>query len=457
MEKVIKESLKKLKDLERLKIRIFSKTLNLKYNLNKKELLIFHMQPFISNNYTKERLTLKEDIFSNKLSENIDIYYEIKQSKENLKQIIKKKNKYNNKYNNIFPNYISLDKYTFEKMIDYRKKKQKEEYKLYIINKAKEKQKKEKEKNVNKRLSYFIQPNYDFIDSIRNEGIKTFNRRTSKKLSLIRKKREKKIVKNFVLLKEEMFKENKKYKELMEKRENKFLIKNLENSVNKIRIYYNNLKKKSANKFYIALNKIIQREKYNLYKQFISRLIIINNISKREKKSFVKTMIIIPQKKYFKTILNRYSLMERRSIIPKLFNELDKDNLNEKNKIKFRPNYLFDKRNNKEENDFNKFFKDWNNNRNKQMIDDIYKYTLDNFNIHHNILFTQINKLIKNNKIENLEKEVHKSKNDTKRNNTISNTKAKSANIRLKKYIKDNSKTNHEKKKKILLNLKYQL
>ena len=70
MEKVIKESLKKLKDLERLKIRIFSKTLNLKYNLNKKELLIFHMQPFISNNYTKERLTLKEDIFSNKLSEN---------------------------------------------------------------------------------------------------------------------------------------------------------------------------------------------------------------------------------------------------------------------------------------------------------------------------------------------------------------------------------------------------
>ena len=257
-----------------------------------------------------------------------------------------------------------------------------------------------------------------------------------------------------------MFKENKKYKELMEKRENKFLIKNLENSVNKIKIYYNNLKKKSANKFYIALNKIIQREKYNLYKQFISRLIIINNISKREKKSFVKTMIIIPQKKYFKKILNRYSLMERRSIIPKLFNELDKGNLNEKNKIKFRPNYLFDKRNNKEEKDFNKFFKDWNNNRNKQMIDDIYKYTLDNFNIHHNILFTQINKLIKNNKIENLEKEVHKSKSkhDTKRINTISNSiKTKNKNIKLKKYSYENTETNNEKKKKLLLNLKYQL
>ena len=40
MEKVIKESLKKQKDLERLKIRIFSKTLNLKYNLNKKMLNI---------------------------------------------------------------------------------------------------------------------------------------------------------------------------------------------------------------------------------------------------------------------------------------------------------------------------------------------------------------------------------------------------------------------------------
>ena len=136
--------------------------------------------------------------------------------------------------------------------------------------------------------------------------------------------------------------------------------------------------------------------------------------------------MIIPQKKIYKKILNRFSLMERQSIIPKLFNEFNKNIFHEKNKIKFRPNYLFDKRNNKENNDFNKFFKDWNNNKNKQMIENIYKYTFENFNINHNLLFSQINKLIKNNKLENLEKEVHKSKNDIKRFNTISNSMAKS-------------------------------
>ena len=308
--------------------------------------------------------------------------------------------------------------------------------------------------NENKRLSYFIQPNYDFINFIRKEGIKTFTGKASKKLALIRKKREKEKIKNFELLKEEMFKESKKYKELMEKKEDLFLINNLEKSVNKIKMYYNNLKKKSVNKLYNKLNKIIERKKYSSYKQFMSKLIIINNITKRQKKSFVKTMIIPYNKN---NILNRYSLMERCSIIPKLFDGLDKNNniYNKRNKRKFRANNLFDKRNNKEENDFNKFFKDWNNNRNKQMIDNIYKYTSDNFNSHHNLFFVQINKLIKNNKIENLEKEVHKSKNDTKRLNTISNTMTKS--VRLKKYSKDNSDINHNKKKKILLNLKYQL
>ena len=91
------------------------------------------------------------------------------------------------------------------------------------------------------------------------------------------------------------------------------------------------------------------------------------------------------------------------------------------------------------------------------MIENIYKYTFENFNINHNLLFSQINKLIKNNKLENLEKEVHKSKNDIKRFNTISNSMAKSRNIRLKKYSNENSDISREKKKKLLLNLKYQL
>ena len=452
MEKVINKSLKKQNDLEKLKIKIFSKTLNSKHNINTKELLIYHIQPFISYNYTKEKLALKEDCLSNKLFENIDIYYDIKQSKENLKNIIKKTNK--NKYIHLFPTYINLDNYVLEKMIDYRTKKQKAEYELMMINKIKgRKHKKEKEGG---RLSYFIKPNYEFINSMKNEGIKAFNRRISKKLSLIRRKREKKIIKNVILLKQEMFKENKKYKEFIDKRENIFLINNLQNSMNKIKTYYNNLKKKSINIFFIVLNKIIERKKYSLYKQFISRLNIINNIYKRKTKSFVKTMII-PQKKIYKKILNRFSLMERQSIIPKLFNEFNQNIFHEKNKIKFRPNYLFDKRNNKENNDFNKFFKDWNNNKNKQMIDNIYKYTFENFNINHNLLFSQINKLIKNNKLENLEKEVHKSKNDTKRLNTISNSMGKSRNIRLKKNSNENSDISREKKKKLLLNLKYQL
>ena len=234
MENVINKSLKKQNDLEKLKIKIFSKTLNSKHNINTKELLIYHIQPFISYNYTKEKLALKEDCLSNKLFENIDIYYDIKQSKENLKNIIKKKNKY--KYIHLFPTYINLDNYVLEKMIDYRAKKQKAEYELMMIKKIKErKQKKEKESG---RLSYFMNPNCDFINSMRNEGIKAFNRRISKKLSLIRRKRENKIIKNVILLKQEMFKENKKYKEFIDKRENIFLINNLQNSINKIKTYY---------------------------------------------------------------------------------------------------------------------------------------------------------------------------------------------------------------------------
>ena len=453
MEKVINISLKKQPNLRKLKIKIFSKTLNSQYNLNLKELFIFYVQPFISNSFTRERLALKEDCFSNKLFENIDSYYPIDQSKEKLISIIKTKTRIN-KYTHLYPNYITLEKFFFEKMSKYRTQKTKAEYDLYMLNKTREKSK--QKNNKSKRLSYFIKPDYEFIDTIKVEGIKTFNRRTSKKISIIRRKREKKVTKNVVLLKQDMFKANDKFKEFIEKRENIFLINNLENSLNKIKIYHFQLKKKSTNLFFNTFNKILERKKNIFQRQFFYKLNAINNLYKRQKNILLKTVIISSRPKY-KKILNRYSLMQRNSLIPKLFDELNKnENLIEKNKIKFRPNYLFDKRNNKVDNDFDIFFKDWNKNRTKQMIDNIYKYTSENFNANHNLLFSQINKLIKNNKIENLEKEVHK--HDTKRINTISNSiKTKNKNIKLKKYSYENTETNNEKKKKLLLNLKYQL
>ena len=453
MEKVINISLKKQPNLRKLKIKIFSKTLNSQYNLNLKELFIFYVQPFISNSFTRERLALKEDCFSNKLFENIDSYYPIDQSKEKLISIIKTKTR-TNKYTHLYPNYITLEKFFFEKMSKYRTQKTKAEYDLYMLNKTREKSK--QKNNKSKRLSYFIKPDYEFIDSIKVEGIKTFKRRTSKKISIIRRKREKKVAKNVVLLKQDMFKANDKFKEFIEKRENIFLINNLENSLNKIKIYHSQLKKKSTNLFFNTFNKILERKKNIFQRQFFYKLNAINNLYKRQKNILLKTVIISSRPKY-KKILNRYSLMQRNSLIPKLFDELNKnENLIEKNKIKFRPNYLFDKRNNKVDNDFDIFFKDWNKNRTKQMIDNIYKYTSENFNANHNLLFSQINKLIKNNKIENLEKEVHK--HDTKRINTISNSiKTKNKNIKLKKYSYENTETNNEKKKKLLLNLKYQL
>ena len=373
MEKVINISLKKQPNLRKLKIKIFSKTLNSQYNLNLKELFIFYVQPFISNSFTRERLALKEDCFSNKLFENIDSYYPIDQSKEKLKSIIKTKTR-TNKYTHLYPNYITLEKFFFEKMSKYRTQKTKAEYDLYMLNKTREKSK--QKNNKSKRLSYFIKPDYEFIDSIKVEGIKTFNRRTSKKISIIRRKREKKVTKNVVLLKQDMFKANDKFKEFIEKRENIFLINNLENSLNKIKIYHSQLKKKSTNLFFNIFNKILERKKNIFQRQFFYKLNAINNLYKRQKNILLKTVIISSRPKY-KKILNRYSLMQRNSLIPKLFDELNKnENLIEKNKIKFRPNYLFDKRNNKVDNDFDIFFKDWNKNRTKQMIDNIYKYQI---------------------------------------------------------------------------------
>ena len=167
-------------------------------------------------------------------------------------------------------------------------------------------------------------------------------------------------------------------------------------------------------------------------------------------------MIPIIQKKN-KAKTNRYSMVERKSIVMNIFNKFNRETVYSEHKYKFKPVYLFNKNYNEENNIFNKFFKDWNSNKDKKIIDDIYKYTEENFNINHNILYSQINKLIKNNKLDTLTKEVSKNKNksEIKRFNTISNVSKNNKNKLLKQ--KNNNKDAYGIKEKLLLNLKYQL
>ena len=105
-----------------------------------------------------------------------------------------------------------------------------------------------------------------------------------------------------------MFKANDKFKEFIENRENIFLINNLENSLNKIKIYHSQLKKKSTNLFFNIFNKILERKKNIFQRQFFYKLNAINNLYKRQKNILLKTVIISSRPKY-KKILNRYSLM----------------------------------------------------------------------------------------------------------------------------------------------------
>ena len=59
MEKVIKDSYKKRKNLEKLKIKIFSKTLNKNHNLKKKDFYLLQLQPYISKKKYKRKIESK--------------------------------------------------------------------------------------------------------------------------------------------------------------------------------------------------------------------------------------------------------------------------------------------------------------------------------------------------------------------------------------------------------------
>lgn len=445
MEKVIKESLQTQKDIEKIKVKIFSKTLNENHNLKLKIFYILQSQPYVSEKKTKEKLNLKEECLTTKIIENIDSYYDIKQSKENLLNIL------NDKEDRIYPNYITFEQYVFEKMSKYISEKRIIDYNLSIINKIR----REKEKNrKTKKYYYYQEQNNEFANTMFGEGVKTFYRKTSKNQSIRKKKKEKKTI---ILLKADKFKNNNKFQEIIEKRENNLLIKELKQSVNKINKYNYHQKLKSTNILYEIFNKLINKVKLKAFRKFITKLIFIKKLYYlRNKSSAEKTMIIpVLQKRINKAKSNRHSLVDRKSIIMKLFQKFSIDKKIYKEKYKFKPVYLFNKNYNEENKLFNDFFQDWNNNKNKQMINNIYKYTEENFNNKNHLRFSQINKLIINNKLDTLTKEVSKNKSNTKRFNTFSNTSLENKNkfSKSKRY----NKNIYDKKDKLLLNLKYQL
>ena len=447
MEKVINESLKKEKDIEKIKIKIFSKTLNKNHNLKIRDFYILQIQPYLCKKHTKEKLILLEECISNKLIDNIDTYYNIEEAKNNLLNIINEKESHKS------PNYISLENYIFEKMTKHITQKKIIDHNLEIINKIKlqnEKVKKKKYFNINEVSN-------DFTNSMIDEGVK-INRRPSIK----KKRKEKKVV---ILIKTDKNLKDEKYKKIMEKRENLILINELRQSTNKIKAYNNKLKIKATNIFYLIFKKVIKKYKKDSFIEFIKRLKKLWEILGPKRTSTYQKTVILPiaQKLKKSMKINRMSLMERKSLVPRLM-DLFKKNIFKTNRHKFKPSYLFSKKFNKDYNDFNNFFRDWNNNRDKNIINDIYKYTEINFNINHNILYSQINKLIKNNKLDDLNKEVTKNKNNNndnkKRFNTISNFSNKNKKYSLRKEkvrFKDKNIFNTNNNNKLLLNLKYQL
>ena len=442
MERIIKEALKKEKDIERLKIKIFSKTLNKKHNLKIKNLYILQIQPYTCTKHTKEKLILLEGCITNKLFENIDTYYHKKEATDNLINIISEKNSH------IYPNYINCEKYIFEKMTKYIAQKKVIDHSLEIINKIKA-QKGSSRKS--KKYYNADEVSNDFRNSIIDEGVKI-----KRKQSMKKKRKSKAVV---ILLKQDKNKDINNFKKIMEKRENMILINELKKSMKKVNDYKYKFKIKSANLLYDFLDKKIRAIKKDAYEQTMKYLKKkFEQFNQKRSSTYQKTVVIPLSHKLKKKIkFNRFSLMERKSLVPQLIDIFQNNVFNNKKHI-FRPVYLFSKEFNKEYKEFNNFFRDWNNNRDKKMINDIYKYTEENFNINHNILYSQINKLIKNNKLDNLNKELSQNKNDNKRFNTISNFSSKNKKNSFFKNKRDiDSKNIYYTKDKLLMNLKYKL
>ena len=175
MEKVINESLKKKKDLEKIKTKIFSKTLNIKHNLKKKIFYIFQIQPYISKNHTKERLNLTEDCLSHKLIETIELYYNIDEAKNNLLDIIKDEDI---KYFHIYPNYYSLENFISNEMFKYKTEKGPIDYKIDIINKMK---KLKEEKRIKKKSNFEIINKNEFFNTMGDEELRTSQKKNDEK------------------------------------------------------------------------------------------------------------------------------------------------------------------------------------------------------------------------------------------------------------------------------------
>ena len=160
------DSLKNGKNILKLKSKIFSKTLNLKHNLNIKDYYILQIQPYLSNKNYKSKIKLKEECITTELTEYIDKYYSTKKIKEILFDIIKNKVGYIN--NKIYPIYINLEKFFYEKMYKYVNFKK--QIKPIIID--------NNLNNKNKKRKYYDFDNIknnEFMNEMRDEGIKKNN------------------------------------------------------------------------------------------------------------------------------------------------------------------------------------------------------------------------------------------------------------------------------------------
>ncbi len=387
------DSLKNGKNILKLKSKIFSKTLNLKHNLNIKDYYILQIQPYLSNKNYKSKIKLKEECITTELTEYIDKYYSTKKIKEILFDIIKNKVGYIN--NKIYPIYINLEKFFYEKMYKYVNFKK--QIKPIIID--------NNLNNKNKKRKYYDFDNIknnEFMNEMRDEGIKKNNRKISKKQSIkFLKKKEKNHNKKIILIKATKFDNINNYNNFIENRENFCLINNIEKSINKINNHNNNLKIKATNIFYNILMDYFLRIKLYIYKYFMYKLTIIFHRKKKASENLTLIMPIIKQKFNNDNFKNRHTLNEKNKIIPILLNIFNKNKQNN-DKNKFKPFYFFNKKFKKDI--FNDFYKDWNNNKNNEIIDSIYKYTSENFNKNQ---FNDINKLIKNNKLDKIQTEVN--------------------------------------------------
>ena len=151
-------------------------------------------------NHTKERLNLTEDCLSHKLIENLELYYNIDEAKNNLLDIIKDEDI---KYFHIYPNYYSLENFISNEMFKYKTEKGPIDYKIDIINKMK---KLKEERRIKKKSNFELINKNEFFNTMGDEELRTSQKKMTKNFSIRKKDKKKKEKKNIIILKTEKIK-----------------------------------------------------------------------------------------------------------------------------------------------------------------------------------------------------------------------------------------------------------